>query len=365
MLKSLLKIIAILFLVIILYIAIALIHGTLYDYQPEAVIPINTTETAQYKVIEDSTLSLVIWNLGFGGLGAQSNFFYDHGDFFFANGRMVRSPEHLVKDYNHGIEQFVTQTKSDFFLLQEVDYDSRRSYYTNQFENIQEIKTDYAAAFAANYKVPRVPVPVFEPWRAYGYTHSGLATYSRFQPSSSTRFQLPGDHPWPTRVFQLDRCVLFQRYAMADGKELVIGNVHNSAYDKGGVLKKQQMEFLKDMVLKEYEKGNYVILGGDWNQVPPYFKFDAFMPGNASGFTQINIPTDFMPKDWQWVYDPTVPTNRKAADIYEKGATFVTLIDFFLLSPNLKALNIKGINQNFAFSDHQPVYLEVQLAERK
>lgn len=361
MLKPFIKIVSTLILVLALYIAIVLIHGTLYDYQPDAVTSLDVTNGALEKSIADSTLSFVSWNLGFGGLGAKSNFFYDHGDFFFANGRMVRSPEELVEEYNQGIQQFFTQTKADFFLLQEVDYDSRRSYYTNQFENLQKIKPEYAAAFAPNYKVPRVPVPVFEPWRAYGYTHSGLATYSRFQPTESTRYQLPGDHPWPTRVFQLDRCVLFQRYPMANGKELVIGNVHNSAYDKGGVLKKQQMNFLKKLVVEEYEKGNYVILGGDWNQVPPYFKFDAFMPGQSGGFSQINISPEFMPQDWQWVYDPTIPTNRKAADKYKVGETFVTLIDFYLISPNLKALSVKGINQKFAYSDHQPVYMEVQL----
>ncbi|MFK7934419.1 MAG: endonuclease/exonuclease/phosphatase family protein [Saprospiraceae bacterium] len=361
MLKSFFRFVGALLVVFFLYIAVVLIHGTFYDYQPAAILSADATTTASEEVIADSTLSLLTWNLGFGGLGAKSNFFYDHGDFFFAKGRMVRSPENLVNTYNEGIEQVLSQTKADFFLLQEVDFESRRSYYNNQFEKIKAIKTDYAAAFAPNYKVPRVPVPVFEPWRAYGYTHSGLASYSRFQPTESTRYQLPGDHPWPTRVFQLDRCVLWQRYALANGKELLIGNVHNSAYDQGGVLKKQQMDFLKDMVTAAYEKGNYVILGGDWNQVPPYFQFDGFMPGKSGGFSQINIAPDFLPAEWQWVYDPTVPTNRKMADVYEPGETFITLIDFYLLSPNLRALSVKGINQNFAYSDHQPVYLEVAL----
>ncbi|MEN0006192.1 MAG: endonuclease/exonuclease/phosphatase family protein, partial [Bacteroidota bacterium] len=172
--------------------------------------------------------------------------------------------------------------------------------------------------------------------------------------------QLPGEYAWPTRIFQLDRCILYQQYAVKDDRKLTLLNVHNSAYD-GGVLKAQQMEYLKNLVLEEYEKGNYVIVGGDWNMCPPNFPFDSFMPGGAQGFGQINIPMDFLPVDWQWVYDPTTATNRKNATPYIKGETFITLIDFYLISPNVFVKNIKGINQEFNYSDHQPVWMEVEL----
>lgn len=359
--RVILRLFAALFLIIVLYIALVLIHGSYSDYQPVEVTPLEGTQEAKEKVIQDSVISLVTWNIGFGGLGAESNFFYDNGDQLFSNGKMIRSPKELVDKNVNGVKQFVEQTKADFFLFQEVDNNSCRSYHTQEFTEVGEKIKDYSAHFAVNYNVPRVPLPILEPWRVYGETYSGLATYARYQPTESTRFQLPGDHPWPLRVFQLDRCLLLQRFPLANGKELVIGNVHNSAYDKGGLLKKQQMDYLKEKVLTEYEKGNYVILGGDWNQCPPNFRFDAFMPGDASGYSQINIANDFLPEDWQWVYDPTMPTNRKAADIYKPGETFITLIDFFAISPNLKALKVKGLNQNFAFSDHQPVYMEVEM----
>ena len=37
------------------------------------------------------------------------------------------------------------------------------------------------------------------------------------------------------------------------------------------------------------------------------------------------------------------------------------IIDFFLISPNVQALQVRGLNQQFAYSDHQPVYLEISL----
>ena len=65
----------------------------------------------------------------------------------------------------------------------------------------------------------------------------------------------------------LDRCFLLSRLALPDGKELVLINTHNEAFDDGSQ-RNQQMAVLKELMLKEYEKGNYVITGGDWNLNP-------------------------------------------------------------------------------------------------
>ena len=219
----------------------------------------------------------------------------------------------------------------------------------------------YSATYAVNYLVDWVPLPIFEPWHAYGTTNGGLGSWSKYQPKSSTRVQLPGAFDWPTKIFQLDRCVNVQRFKVKEDKELVVVNVHNSAYDKGGKLKKAQMEFLQNYFTEEYEKGNYVVVGGDWNQCPPGVQFDKFMPGNTSGYTQTNIKNDFLPSDWTWCFDPDIPTNRKVKDVYKAGETFVTLIDFFLVSPNVKLLEAKASDLNFAYSDHQPVTVTLEL----
>jgi endonuclease/exonuclease/phosphatase family metal-dependent hydrolase len=273
---------------------------------------------------------------------------------------MVHSPRNLVEKNIDGMEQFMQQTKSDFFLLQEVDRSSKRSYFADMLDSVHSAVPDYYASFAVNYQVQRVPVPLLEPWRVYGKVRSGLGTLSRFTPSQGIRYQLPGSFSWPTRIFQLDRCVAVHRYPVSNGKELVVYNIHNSAYDDGS-LKAQQLDFLKRLFVEEYEKGNYVVAGGDWNQCPPYFPFNTFGPKDTNGYSQENISPEFLPSDWQWIYDPRVPTNRKIRDPYEPGETFVTLIDFFLISPNVQALTVRGLDQQFAYSDHQPVYLEISL----
>ena len=344
-----------------LYIGLILLHGTLTDFQPEEEISLEAVHEPSQEALTDSILSFTIWNVGYGGLGAESNFFYDSGNLLLSNGQMIRPTRELVEKNVEGMRTVARSVQSDFFLLQEVDRASRRSYYLDEFEAFGAELDGYGSWFAANYQAPRVPLPLLEPWRAYGKVHSGLATYSRVRPTGQTRIQLPGAFPWPTRIFQLDRCAAVLRFPHQNGRELVLINVHNSAYDKTGELKQQQMTYLRELFLREYEAGHYVIVGGDWNQCPPYFDFDRFMPGRTQGYTQSNIEPDFLPDDWKWAYDPTLPSNRKVRDVYQKGTTFETLIDFFLVSPNVRVRQVKTINQEFQFSDHQPVWMEVEL----
>lgn len=84
---------------------------------------------------------------------------------------------------------------------------------------------------------------------------------------SSERVALLCPFKWPVRLANLKRCLLVTRIPVEDtGKELVIINLHLEAYDKGE-RKIAQTKLLKDYLEKECEKGNYVIAGGDFNQV--------------------------------------------------------------------------------------------------
>ncbi|MEO0338833.1 MAG: endonuclease/exonuclease/phosphatase family protein [Bacteroidota bacterium] len=343
----------------LIYIAGAILHGSMNDFQPELESSTEMLSPGTKEMIQDSVLSFAIWNLGYAGLGEESDFFYEKGSLL-SNGMMVRPPKAISGKNWKGIEQTIQSTKTDFWLFQEVDKDSKRSYRFNQMEAIRALLPEQMASFSPNYKVARVPVPVLQPWKVYGKVESGLGTYTGYQAKEEKRYQLPGDFSWPMRVFSLDRCAAMYRFPHTNGKEVVVINIHNSAYDDGS-LKAQQMNFLKDIFQAEYENGNYVIAGGDWNQCPPFFKFDTFMPGQGGDYVQQNVDPEMMPNNWQWIYDATIPTNRKVSEPFQKGSTFVTLIDFFLVSPNIKVRKVKGINLDFQFSDHQPVWMEVEL----
>ena len=334
-----------------LYIIGVLIYGSFHDWKPEEKIkiPINPPH-ANTEVITDSLFTLMTWNIGYGGLGDASDFFYD-------GGKMVRSSKADVDKYIEGIGKVIQQSTSDFVLLQEVDRHSKRSYYTNEYDVFQKKTNNYFGGFALNFNVPFVPKKYFDP---IGHVESGLATFSKYYPSHATRYQFPGEFSWPLRLFNLDRCFLASRYPLANGKELIIINTHNSAYDDGS-MKKQEMEYLKRFLLNEYSLGNYVIVGGDWNQCPPGFKWDQFFKKEITNEKPITIDNDFMPTNWVWAFDKSIATNRSLTFKYDSESTFTTIIDFYLLSPNIELINVQGKSLGFAYSDHQPVFLTCKL----
>lgn len=74
-----------------------------------------------------------------------------------------------------------------------------------------------------------------------------------------------------------------------------------------------------------------------------------------------NIDDSLFPKDWQIVYDPLKPTNREIDAPLTKGETEVTIIDYYIFSPNIELEKIETFSQNFQYSDHEPVFLKIKI----
>ena len=236
-----------------------------------------------------------------------------------------------------------------------MDRKSKRSYKLDQFISIESELKNYSSYFAANYDVFFVPVPLTSPM---GKVFSGISVLSKSEPSLSTRYAFPGIYGFPKLLFMLDRCFLVNRYPLTNGKELIFINTHNEAFDPGDI-RKAQMDYLKIFVHDEYKNGNYVIAGGDWNQCPPDFT-PAFKE-NQVNTAQMVISSDYLPSDWKWIYDNTIPSNRTVIAAYDPSTTTTTVIDFFLLSPNIQEISVKCINLNFENSDHNPVIMKAKL----
>jgi endonuclease/exonuclease/phosphatase family metal-dependent hydrolase len=247
-------------------------------------------------------------------------------------------------------------------FIQEIDRNSKRSYRIDQYQRLSEKLSGYDPSFAKNYDVFFVPIP---PTKPMGKVVSGIATFSKFIPESSIRYSLPGDFGFPTQLFQLDRCFMVNRYKIENGKELVLINTHNEAFDKGGKIRKSQMERLREFVLNEYNSGNYVISGGDWNQYPPDFK-PAFtgnkaFTGQIGNFNLFGIESNYMPGEWKWIYDPATPSFRTVIAAYDPATTPTSVCDIFLISPNIESVSVKCHHLGFANSDHNPVIIQVKL----
>jgi endonuclease/exonuclease/phosphatase family metal-dependent hydrolase len=329
---------------------ILILYATLSDYRPAERELLKDAQNVTPAITDSAIINMVIWNIGYCGLDKEMDFFYD-------GGKGVRTSEDKLKHNFSNISTFLRANDSTaIIMLQEVDIKSHRSYRFNEVESITESMNDYKAFFGKNYDVFFVPLPFYDPM---GSVNSGLLSLTRFNPSAVERYAFPGQYAWPKKLFMLDRCFLVMRFPVSNGKELLVINTHNEAYDNGSI-RDQQMAYLKKFLLSEYQQGNYIVTGGDWNQCPPGFKpqfsEEIFDTINSKG-----IETDYLPADWKWVYNPAIPTNRRLDIAYSRGKTLTTVIDFFLLSPNIKPLTIKTTDLGFENSDHQPVSVKIAL----
>ncbi|MCB0806174.1 MAG: hypothetical protein KDC05_10280, partial [Bacteroidales bacterium] len=331
-----------------IYVGFILIYGSATSFNPEIKIQAKVQGQGLIRIDTSNPIRLVSWNIGYAGLGEEMDFFYE-------GGKMVRPTQERNKIYLSGIASFLeSQAFRDFILLQEVDFDSKRSYGENQFKEVAGLLPAFVSSIALNYKSGFVPVPFTEPM---GRVEAGLVTFSKYQPVSAARIATPGSYAWPMRLFQLKRCFLVNRFHTNSGKDLVLIHLHNSAFDDADELREQELGLLKEIAVKAFEEGNYVIAAGDWNQNPPQWMTDKTKKYEVDQVRPI-VQSHF-PSDWTWAFDPSLPTNRDVSAPFDLQNSKTSLIDFYLLSPNIKLLQVETIDLEFENSDHLPVTIEV------
>jgi endonuclease/exonuclease/phosphatase family metal-dependent hydrolase len=354
-LKTILKALLIVIAVVAVGFIGLIVYAIVSDYKPDEEELIVLSDKP--SMLDDSlSYNLLTWNIGYAGLDKDMDFFYD-------GGTKVITPESTCMENISGIEDFLLRNDTiDFIYIQEIDKDSKRSYHVDQYQRLSEKLSGYNPFFAKNYDVFFGPTPPANPM---GKVIAGLATFSKYVPESSTRYSLPGDFGFPTQLFYLDRCFMVNRYITENGKELILINTHNEAFDEGGVIRKAQMERLREFFLKEYNSGNYVIAGGDWNQYPPDFKAafatNKAFTGQIGNFFLNGIEPDYMPAGWKWIYDPSTPSFRTNITAYDPSTTPTSVCDIFLISPNVESVYVKCHDLGFANSDHNPITIQVKL----
>jgi endonuclease/exonuclease/phosphatase family metal-dependent hydrolase len=332
---------------------------TVREYKPAPVEDVEINRTGAPKQIflaPGDSLTVLSQNTGYAGLGADSDFFMDGGSDV--------APTRAQMDANlAGISEFLEEQKADVFFLQEVDTNSGRTKSVDQSkiywqQLLSNGKGAYSSAYALNYSCDFVPFP----WPPIGKVHSGLQTLSRLNVDKAERIALPCPFSWPVSAANLKRCLLVS-YVPLEGtdKELVLVNLHLEAYDDGEG-KAAQTKVLMDFLTSEYEKGNYVISSGDFNQTFPG-ALDAFPIQDPELWTPGVLENDILPQGWQFACDLSVPSCRLLNHPYDSdpaGNQFY-VIDGFILSPNVRLDRVETLDRQFQYTDHNPVIAELTL----
>ena len=168
------------------------------EYRPAAEEPV-TVEAPVEQALNKTTFTVLSWNVGYCGLGEESDFFMD-------GGKTVRTDKDLVIKNFAGIQGFLSGVKADFTLIQEVDSGSGRSRGVDEVTTLRQ-KQGQTSAYALNFSANYVPYP----WPTLGRVHSGLLTFSRYEITEATRISLPCPFSWPVSMVNLKRCLLVSR----------------------------------------------------------------------------------------------------------------------------------------------------------
>lgn len=329
-------------LIVFLYLAFM----TAADYRPPALLELEIGNNAAAILQKGRPFSVLSFNIGYCGMDAGADFFMDGG----RNSRSA-SLEQTRTNLSR-IAAFLAGEPADLLLLQEVDRRAARSQRVDQLEELQQRLAGYGAVFALNYKVAWVPVPLTRPM---GAVESGLLALSRFRASSARRHRLPGKEAWPRQLAELDRCVSECRLPLKGGGELVLFNLHLSVFDRGGRIRRRQLNWLRQRLLAEYRNGRHVIAGGDWNHGLPGSDPRRFASTRAASAWYRELPPDFTPPGFAWALDIDRPTVRASSARYRPGESFVAVIDGFLVSDNVEVQQVLVRDLDFAHSDHNPV----------
>lgn len=327
------------------------------------------------KVNVNEEYSISTYNIGFGAYSQDYTFFLDTG--YDSNGNetvghygKAKSKDEVLFNTNGSI-QTMKSLNADFMLLQEVDIKSTRSYKVNQNELFVNEFNSYDNVFATNFNSAFLPYPLYD---MHGKSLAGLSTFSKYKIKEAHRKEYTISDSL-SKFFDLDRCFSIHRIEVNNNKNLFIVNSHMSAYDKGGVIRKKQIEELNYFLLSHQD--DYIIVGGDFNH-------DLLSYNPDFNYTNENKPFNNVLKDPDWVSpyftldgksllvdnfkvvaSDNEPTCRNNDIPWNPDLTYKCVVDGFIVSSNIEVINHYNVKTNngnlnidgFAYSDHQPAYM--------
>ncbi len=302
-------------------------------------------------------LTVTSYNIGFGAYSDDYTFFMDGGKESWA------FSQEAVYENIAGAMDVIAGENPDIALFQEVDFDATRSYHVDQRVLVDQAMSDigtYSYTFAQNYDSPFLMYPFTQP---HGKNKAGIMTFSNAQITEGLRRSLPIEEGL-SKVIDLDRCYSKSRVKTDNGKELVIYNLHLSAYTAKAETAETQLSMLVQDMQEEYDKGNYCIAGGDFNRDllgnSPEIFHTAELADNWAQPVNLDLFTDDITLVAPFDENDMAASCRNPDKPYEKG-DFVVTVDGFIVSANVEATYSNVIETGYKYSDHNPVKMTFKL----
>lgn len=285
-------------------------------------------------------LSIMTWNLGYAALGQDADFKPDGGTTY------LPATRELVAQNLDGIAGVLRAERIDVIALQEVTVSSYLNLNAPMLERLEAVLPDYNAAFGPDLVTKLVPPP-------FRLEHGG-AIFSRARPAQVQSVPLPLEPGYWLGFIKKQYALLVTRIPIAGStRQWVIANTHLSAYDDGDT-RRAQIAAALVFAGAEFDKGNHVIIAGDWNLLLAPSTWPHTTSAKLLDWAK-PFPSEILPFGWTVAIDASKPTVRQLDRAYIPGQNFTAIIDGFIVSPNVRVNDVRVIDLRFAFSDHQPV----------
>ena len=224
------------------------------------------------------------------------------------------------------IGEIIHGSGADIVLLQEINFDSRRSHHVDQLKELSHITGLRYGARAVTWKAGYVPFPYWPPDHHFGAMCSGGAVLSRYPITVNcvTLHPKPEANAWCYNAFYLFR--YSQQVQIQWGEQVVwVINNHFETYDQADCV--QQANALAKMLPRVTSVTGVVIVGGELNTTPPEATMQYVYPDrpnadhrgettmnalrNISGFEEVAKVEDYLKNGSDFLTAPAHASNRR------------------------------------------------------
>ncbi|SMG09405.1 Metal-dependent hydrolase, endonuclease/exonuclease/phosphatase family [Marivirga sericea] len=289
---------------------------------------------------EPDTLSVLTFNIGY--LSGMTNNLPVSRDESLFSSNLKRSVD-VLERYDF-----------DFIGLQEVDFNSARSFEYNQFDSLGNELDFYQGAYAVNWDKSYVPFPYLPIRNHFGKMLSGQGILSKMQIVSNEIIVLdrPINAPFYYNAFYLDRLLQISKVQI-ESDTLVLMNVHLEAFDR------ETREQQADKVLKVFKSYAYdypVILMGDFNSRPPFASEILEVERTIDIFMKNPLLGEAISKD-RYLQDEQRFFTFNTEQPYER-------LDYIFYNKNkIRKIESEVLREAGDISDHLPVWTTFMIME--
>jgi endonuclease/exonuclease/phosphatase family metal-dependent hydrolase len=283
---------------------------------------------------------VLLWNIGYAGLGAEA-------DFIAEGGRRLRPRDaDTVRANAAGVAEMLAARRPDIVLMQELAGPGLMTRNVDVADTVRRALPTHEMVFS--------PDVASRLWPGTVRLVHGPASLFGVRVGRTAVVDLP-DEPHAL-AYLIDR----NYHALATdieiaGRPWTFINVHLAAYETTGVRERQLAALLAYAEGRQRE-GRAIVIGGDFNMALRSVDFGDRRAG--SGDDDRPFPRSAMPEGWSLLADPARPTIRAKDGPYVKGETATSIIDGFIVSPGVRVVQLATLDTGFEHTDHQPVWAE-------